>query len=160
MEFVDGGELFHYVDERKGLPEDEVIYIFRQIVSALLYCHRLRICHRDLKPENILLNQKDLTVKLIDFGMAALQPEGSTLARLHWQLSIKFSPSASRPGVAPITQTTTIAKFSSRCASDIAPAHQQRYSDLVIISSDRASTDSPDCDAADLLRHPGVGAAA
>lgn len=80
MEYVDGGELFHYVDERKGLPEDETVYIFRQIVSALLYCHRMLICHRDLKPENILLNQKELTVKLIDFGMAALQPEGRLLS--------------------------------------------------------------------------------
>nr|POE79614.1 putative serine/threonine-protein kinase hsl1 [Quercus suber] len=80
MEYVDGGELFHHVDERKGLPEDETVYIFRQIVSALLYCHRMLICHRDLKPENILLNQADLTVKLIDFGMAALQPEGRLLS--------------------------------------------------------------------------------
>ncbi|KAK3110778.1 serine/threonine-protein kinase gin4 [Teratosphaeriaceae sp. CCFEE 6253] len=80
MEYVDGGELFHYVDERKGLPEDEAVYIFRQIVSALLYCHRMLICHRDLKPENILLNKKDLTVKLIDFGMAALQPKGRLLS--------------------------------------------------------------------------------
>lgn len=80
MEYVDGGELFHFVDERKGLMEDETVYIFRQIVSALLYCHRLLICHRDLKPENILLNQKDLSVKLIDFGMAALQPEGRLLS--------------------------------------------------------------------------------
>ena len=80
MEYVDGGELFHFVDDRKGLPEDETVYIFRQIVSALLYCHRLLICHRDLKPENILLNQEDLTVKLIDFGMAALQPEGRQLS--------------------------------------------------------------------------------
>ncbi|KAK5130319.1 hypothetical protein LTR08_002205 [Meristemomyces frigidus] len=80
MEYVDGGELFHYVDERKGLSEDETVYIFRQIVSALLYCHRMLICHRDLKPENILLNQRDLTVKLIDFGMAALQPEGRLLS--------------------------------------------------------------------------------
>ncbi|KAF7187403.1 putative serine/threonine-protein kinase HSL1 [Pseudocercospora fuligena] len=80
MEFVDGGELFHYVDERKGLPEDETVLIFRQIVSALLYCHRLLICHRDLKPENILLNKQDLTVKLIDFGMAALQPQGRLLS--------------------------------------------------------------------------------
>ncbi|KAI6968353.1 Pkinase-domain-containing protein [Hortaea werneckii] len=80
MEYVDGGELFHYVDERKGLHEDEAVYIFRQIVSALLYCHRLLICHRDLKPENILLNKEDLTVKLIDFGMAALQPKGRLLS--------------------------------------------------------------------------------
>lgn len=80
MEYVKGGELFHYVDERKGLPEDETVYIFRQIVSALLYCHRLLICHRDLKPENILLDREKLTVKLIDFGMAALQPQGRLLS--------------------------------------------------------------------------------
>ena len=80
MEYVDGGELFHYVESRRGLPEDETIYIFRQIVAALLYCHRLHICHRDLKPENILLNQQTLQVKLIDFGMAALQPQGRQLS--------------------------------------------------------------------------------
>lgn len=80
MEYVDGGELFHYVEQRRGLAEDEAIIIFRQIVSALLYCHRLHICHRDLKPENILLNLQSLQVKLIDFGMAALQPEGRLLS--------------------------------------------------------------------------------
>ncbi|KAF2722162.1 Pkinase-domain-containing protein [Polychaeton citri CBS 116435] len=80
MEYVEGGELFHYVEQRRGLPEDESIYIFRQIVSALLYCHRLNICHRDLKPENILLNTNTLAVKIIDFGMAALQPQGRLLS--------------------------------------------------------------------------------
>ena len=80
MEYVEGGELFHYVDEMKGLPEDESAFIFRQIVSALLYCHRLLICHRDLKPENILLDRDTLGVKLIDFGMAALQPRGRFLS--------------------------------------------------------------------------------
>lgn len=80
MEYVEGGELFNYVDDRKGLTEDESSHILRQIVSALLYCHRLLICHRDLKPENILLDRTTLTVKLIDFGMAALQPEGRLLS--------------------------------------------------------------------------------
>lgn len=80
MEYVEGGELFNYVDDSKGLSEDESSHILRQIVSALLYCHRMLICHRDLKPENILLDRKTLTVKLIDFGMAALQPEGRLLS--------------------------------------------------------------------------------
>lgn len=80
MEYVEGGELFNYVDDSKGLTEDESSHILRQIVSALLYCHRMLICHRDLKPENILLDRKTLTVKLIDFGMAALQPEGRLLS--------------------------------------------------------------------------------
>lgn len=79
MEYVEGGELFHYVKHRKGLPEDETIIIFRQIIAALLYCHRMHICHRDLKPENILLDPAKLSVKLIDFGMAALQANGKML---------------------------------------------------------------------------------
>lgn len=80
MEYVEGGELFHYVGQRKGLHEDEAIIIFRQIIAALLYCHRMHICHRDLKPENILLDPNKMTVKLIDFGMAALQTEGKLLS--------------------------------------------------------------------------------
>jgi len=44
---------------------------FRQLLSAVGYCHSFNICHRDLKPENILLT-KDLDVKVADFGMAAL----------------------------------------------------------------------------------------
>jgi serine/threonine-protein kinase HSL1 (negative regulator of Swe1 kinase) len=79
MENVDGGELFHYIEERRGLEESESVYIFRQIVAALLYCHRMHIHHRDLKPENILLDRENIQVKLVDFGMAALQPEGKKL---------------------------------------------------------------------------------
>jgi serine/threonine protein kinase len=44
---------------------------FRQLLSAVGYCHSFNICHRDLKPENILLT-KDLELKVADFGMAAL----------------------------------------------------------------------------------------
>lgn len=79
MEYVDGGELFDFVEDREFLEEDETVYLFRQIVAALLHCHRLGIHHRDLKPENILLEQHTLRVKLVDFGMAALQPRGKLL---------------------------------------------------------------------------------
>ncbi|KAF2083227.1 Pkinase-domain-containing protein [Saccharata proteae CBS 121410] len=79
MEYVSGGELFDYIDECQGMKEIEVVYLFRQIVAALLYCHRLHIHHRDLKPENILLDRNTFQIKLADFGMAALQPEGRWL---------------------------------------------------------------------------------
>ena len=62
----------------KYLPEQEAVRIFRQIISGLAYCHRFSICHRDVKPENILLDS-NLNVKLVDFGMAALQPPGRKL---------------------------------------------------------------------------------
>lgn len=44
---------------------------FRQILSAIGYCHSFKICHRDLKPENILMNDR-MEIKIADFGMAAL----------------------------------------------------------------------------------------
>ena len=78
MEYVEGGELYGHIDKHKRLPEFEAVRIFRQIISGLSYCHRLNIYHRDLKPENILLDLNQ-NVKLVDFGMAALQPKGKWL---------------------------------------------------------------------------------
>ncbi|KAI9737931.1 MAG: hypothetical protein M1834_009301 [Cirrosporium novae-zelandiae] len=72
LEYVEGGELFSYISKECVLDESEAARIFRQIVSGVGYCHHFNICHRDLKPENILLD-RDLNVKLADFGMAALQ---------------------------------------------------------------------------------------
>ena len=59
MEYVPGGELFEYVAELQRLQEDVAVYLFRQIIWALKYCHGLNIHHRDLKPENILLVHND-----------------------------------------------------------------------------------------------------
>ncbi|KAF2639367.1 Pkinase-domain-containing protein [Massarina eburnea CBS 473.64] len=79
MEYIEGGELFSYIGEEGRLAEEVVVYIFRQIIAALLYCHRIKIHHRDLKPENILIDKTDMSIKLVDFGMAALQPKGTKL---------------------------------------------------------------------------------
>lgn len=57
MEFAAGGELYDYLSERKVLTEDEARRIFRQIATAVYYCHKHKICHRDLKLENILLDE-------------------------------------------------------------------------------------------------------
>jgi serine/threonine protein kinase len=54
------------------LPEEEALKYFRQLLSAVGYCHQFNICHRDLKPENILLTRGG-DIKIADFGMAALQ---------------------------------------------------------------------------------------
>jgi serine/threonine-protein kinase HSL1 (negative regulator of Swe1 kinase) len=71
LEYVENGELFDYIRRKQCLCEEEAMLFFRQILSALGYCHSFNICHRDLKPENILLDQ-DGNVKIADFGMAAL----------------------------------------------------------------------------------------
>ncbi|CAE6520067.1 unnamed protein product [Rhizoctonia solani] len=72
LEYIEGGELFDYIVSRGRLPEPEVLFYFKQILYGLDYCHRFNISHRDLKPENILLD-KNMNIKIADFGMAALE---------------------------------------------------------------------------------------
>lgn len=78
LEYVQGGELFDYVSHHGPLEEEEAVRLFRQIIAGLSHCHRFNICHRDLKPENILLDENK-NIKLVDFGMAALQPQNRWL---------------------------------------------------------------------------------
>lgn len=41
MEYASGGELYDYVSTYGSLPEAEARRIFRQITSAVLYCHKV-----------------------------------------------------------------------------------------------------------------------
>ncbi|KAL2758585.1 hypothetical protein ACRALDRAFT_2040732 [Sodiomyces alcalophilus JCM 7366] len=79
LEYVDKGDLFDYINTYGRLSEDAAMFFFRQVMSAMQYCHTFNICHRDLKPENILLTSEN-RIKIADFGMAALhQSEGHHL---------------------------------------------------------------------------------
>eukprot|EP00826_Nyctotherus_ovalis_P048769 TRINITY_DN577_c0_g1_i22.p1 TRINITY_DN577_c0_g1~~TRINITY_DN577_c0_g1_i22.p1 ORF type:complete len:379 (+),score=78.89 TRINITY_DN577_c0_g1_i22:105-1241(+) len=71
MELVKGDSLLHYIKHKseKRLPEYEAIRIFKQVLSAIEYCHKMNIVHRDIKMENILLDDR-LDAKLIDFGFS------------------------------------------------------------------------------------------
>ena len=75
-EYVEKGDLFDFINWNGHLGEEEAIFYYRQMMSALEYCHSFNICHRDLKPENILL-KADGQIKIADFGMAALHQEPS-----------------------------------------------------------------------------------
>ena len=78
MEDCKGGEIFdriiEHINSKKMYSEKDAAIIFKQVMSAIQYCHNQKICHRDLKPENILyLNEGseiDNPIKIIDFGLS------------------------------------------------------------------------------------------
>ena len=61
------------------LNEDRARSFFRQIVTAVSYCHSKNVAHRDLKAENLLLDGEDLGIKLIDFGLSTIFEPGELL---------------------------------------------------------------------------------
>ncbi|XP_006461079.1 hypothetical protein AGABI2DRAFT_204544 [Agaricus bisporus var. bisporus H97] len=70
-------DLFECIEqsEDRRLSESQSRYVFGQIVDAVDYLNELGIAHRDIKDENLVID-RNLTVKLIDFGSAcAVDPE-------------------------------------------------------------------------------------
>uniref|UniRef100_A0A1I8GA84 non-specific serine/threonine protein kinase n=2 Tax=Macrostomum lignano TaxID=282301 RepID=A0A1I8GA84_9PLAT len=79
MEYVSGGELFHYIVHNQLLSESSARRFFQQILSGVHYCHQRRIVHRDLKPENLLLDSEQRNVKIADFGLSNIMADGELL---------------------------------------------------------------------------------
>ena len=73
QEFADAMDLNKYMKEKhpNGLPEEEILKIFPQIMFGLQYCHSpaVRVLHRDIKAANIFLFRNGV-VKLGDFGVS------------------------------------------------------------------------------------------
>lgn len=68
IDFCPGGELFDYIVKHDKLDEPVAALIFKQIVSAISFCHERGLAHRDLKPENVLIDRFP-HVKISDFGL-------------------------------------------------------------------------------------------
>jgi len=67
--------------EVDGINKIDVQNIVHQMLSAVEYIHQQGLMHRDLKPDNVFLsftNDKDMTVKVGDFGLARYRPTQAT----------------------------------------------------------------------------------
>src|SRR5262249_9868440 len=74
MEFVEGLSLMRLLRERGPLPVAEACDYVRQAALGLQHAHERGMVHRDIKPDN-LMRTADGTVKVLDFGLAALTAE-------------------------------------------------------------------------------------
>ncbi len=87
MELVDGITLKQYMDKRGAISWKEALHFTKQITRALAHAHSRGIIHRDIKPQNIML-LKDGTIKVADFGIAALENEmqesGQAVGSIHY----------------------------------------------------------------------------
>ncbi|KAL5379074.1 hypothetical protein DPSP01_008709 [Paraphaeosphaeria sporulosa] len=77
LELAPEGELFNWIVMKQKLTESEARKVFVQLFQGVKYLHERNIVHRDIKPENILLTDKNLSVKLADFGLAKIIGEES-----------------------------------------------------------------------------------
>jgi serine/threonine protein kinase len=69
LELVTGGELFDRIVEKGRFEEPEARDYYRQLISAVHFCHEQGVCHRDLKPENLLIDDAGC-LKISDFGLS------------------------------------------------------------------------------------------
>ena len=75
MEFLEGHDLAHAIQQSGPLPAQRIRHIVGQLCRALSAAHAKGIVHRDLKPENIYLVEKEGKtdfVKILDFGIAKM----------------------------------------------------------------------------------------
>ncbi len=72
MELIEGVTLMQYMKKKGALGWKEALHFAVQISKALEHAHEKGIVHRDIRPQNIMI-LKDGTIKVADFGIAALE---------------------------------------------------------------------------------------
>lgn len=80
MELLEGVNLHQYVDRFGPMKPERVIYLLKQLCSALYEAESHGLVHRDIKPSNIFLTQRGESydvVKLLDFGLVQTSTKAS-----------------------------------------------------------------------------------
>lgn len=78
MEYVPGRDLKH---RRFELSLPESVTVVKEVARALDYAGRKGCVHRDVKPENIMLHDDDGRAVLMDFGIARIVDQTSSMTQ-------------------------------------------------------------------------------
>ncbi len=76
MEFVEGQSLREFLKVRRRLELIDAVRLMSDIMRGLDYAAKRGISHRDMKSSNVLVSSSG-TAKLVDFGLAGVDPESS-----------------------------------------------------------------------------------
>ncbi|WP_437808028.1 protein kinase domain-containing protein [Sorangium sp. So ce1078] len=110
MELLEGEDLAQRMKRCGLLPPQDVYEIFRQLCHALGAAHRAGVVHRDMKPQNVFLAKTNSatapwSVKVLDFGIAKIAAEASTMATASLGTPLWMAPEQTdaRGQIAPAT---------------------------------------------------------
>src|SRR4051794_2902870 len=78
-EYVEGRTLREEILDARRPSPGELLETARCLASALASAHARGLTHRDIKPENVM-RRVDGELKILDFGLARLQPSGADAA--------------------------------------------------------------------------------
>jgi len=119
LELVEGATLAEKLTAGP-LPIAEALAIAQQIAEALDAAHQRGIVHRDLKPGNIKVRD-DGTVKVLDFGLAAVAPSENVDER---SVGVARRDSSAAPIITPpITATGIILGTAAYMSPEQAKGH-------------------------------------
>ncbi|CAI5529431.1 unnamed protein product [Closterium sp. Naga37s-1] len=125
MERCLGGDLLEYISKMGAIPEPQAAIMFRQLASAVAFCHDYGILHRNLKPENVFLTygtaddlnyaspalsscssfSSSSSFSIFSPSLSAFSTPQSSPAR-HASASSSPSPSFNPPSPAPFSRST------------------------------------------------------
>jgi eukaryotic-like serine/threonine-protein kinase len=94
MDYIEGQTLFDLVQASpNGMPEEQVLDLAEQLLSALEYIHAHHLIHRDIKPANIRRTPEG-RIFLVDFGLAKPHDPNNprTTAMIHGLGTPEYSP--------------------------------------------------------------------
>ncbi|MCH9654795.1 MAG: serine/threonine protein kinase [Planctomycetes bacterium] len=102
MEFLPGLNLQEIVERFGALPPERVVYLLKQVCSALAEAHHKKLIHRDIKPGNIFSAERGGlydVAKLLDFGLVKDSRQDKNSLDLTMEGAVVGSPLYTSPEV-------------------------------------------------------------